>query len=92
MKAETSQDIRRSSFAIKKRNKRRNATASESCSIQTVATEQLAKKKRKEPVAAPHPRKVPALEKDEQEKETLKSFPVTNRSKAAKNSGGRIET
>jgi len=54
-KVEASQDIRRSSFAIKKRNKRRNAAASES-----VATEQLAKKKRKEPDEAPHPCKVPA--------------------------------
>ena len=59
-KVEVSQDIRGSSFAIKKRNKRRNAAASESYSSQIVATAQLAKRKRKELVAAPHRRKFPA--------------------------------
>ena len=59
-KVEASQNIRRSSLAIKKRNKRRIAAANESYSSQIATTEQLAKKKRKEPVTAPHCRNFPA--------------------------------
>ena len=58
-KVAATEDTGRSSLAVKKGKKRSNA-ARDSCFTQTVASEQLAKKTRREPVDAPHCRKNPA--------------------------------